>query len=61
MKEIGFTIYNINRDPADKTGLQYTISNDSDGSIPEEDFVKSSRVVTLQPGETLSIREAAKP
>lgn len=59
MKQLGFTIYNPSFDPADKSGLQYEIL-DGAGKVRESDFVKSSRVVTIQPGEELRIREEVR-
>jgi hypothetical protein len=59
MKQIGFTIYNPSFDAADRSGLEYEIL-DGEGKIKETDFVKSSRVVTIQPGEELRIREAVR-
>lgn len=60
MKQLGFTVYNVNQDQSDKSGLRYEIL-DGAGKIKETDFVKSSRVVTIQPGEELRIREEVKP
>lgn len=56
MKQIGFTVYNLNLDPADKAGLVYEIRS-PDGTVKDRAFIKSSRVVEIQPGDQLVIQE----